>query len=133
MLALSLPAATAHSLIVLSPLAEASVLPSGLYAMDDTPSVCPLRVAFCLPVATSHSLIVLSLLAEASVLPSGLKATDDTPSVCPLRVSRRVRSSAVTCDNGSRPRQPTPSHTITCRIRPPFVFIADLPLPLLPS
>src|SRR5947209_3817561 len=88
----------------LSPLPEARVLPSGLKATDDTPSVCPLRVACSLPVATSHNLIVLSLLADANVLPSGLKATDCTSSECPLRVSRSFCSSAINCANGRIPR-----------------------------
>src|SRR5207244_670429 len=41
----SLPVATSHSLIVLSALPEASVLPSRLYATELTPAVCPRRVA----------------------------------------------------------------------------------------
>ena len=43
--ACSLPVATSHSLIVLSQLPEASVLPSGLYATEHTVLVCPLRVS----------------------------------------------------------------------------------------
>src|SRR5262249_3413902 len=42
--ACSLPVATSHSLTVRSPLPEASVFPSGLYATEVTPFVCPLRV-----------------------------------------------------------------------------------------
>ena len=42
--ACSLPVATSHSLIVLSLLPEASVLPSGLNATDETRPPCPLRV-----------------------------------------------------------------------------------------
>src|SRR4051812_47175423 len=74
-----------HTLIVLSMLPEASVLPSGLYATETTGSECPVSVASSLPVCTSHSLIVLSKLPEASVVQSGLNATDNTESVCPLR------------------------------------------------
>src|SRR5205807_311124 len=62
---------TSHSLMVLSSLPEAKVLPSGLKATDQT-TACPLRVIRCLPVATSHSATVSSVLAEARTLPSGL-------------------------------------------------------------
>ena len=78
--ACSLPVATSHSLIVWSAPPAASVLPSGLYARDDTPLV--LMVASSLPVATSHSLIVWSAFPAASVLPSGLYATEYAPWTC---------------------------------------------------
>ena len=77
-----LPEATSHSMIVLSRLPVARVLPSGLNATDATPCACPVSVAVILPLATSHSLTVLSRLAEASVLPSGLNVTERTESVC---------------------------------------------------
>ena len=70
--------ATSHSLMVLSSLAEARVLPSGEKATESTASACPVRVARSWPVSTSHSLMVLSPLAEARVLPSGEKATELT-------------------------------------------------------
>src|SRR3989442_796851 len=78
---------TSHSLIVLSQLAEARVLPSGLYATKDTGFSCPRRVACSLRVATSQSVIVLPWFPAASVLPSGLKATDLTQSAFPMRVA----------------------------------------------
>src|SRR4051812_11535856 len=78
--------AASHSLIVLSPLAEAKVLPSGLKTTDSTLSLWPSNVTEASAVARSHSLIVLSLLAEASVLPSGLNARDRTEAVWPARV-----------------------------------------------
>src|SRR5437763_614887 len=80
---------TAHSRTVLSQLAEARVLPSGLNATLDTKSVWPVRggprdVAVW-GLLMSHSRTVRSKLAEARVLPSGLNATLDTSSVWPVR------------------------------------------------
>jgi hypothetical protein len=79
----SLPVFTSHSLIVLSPLAEASVWLSGLNATAKTWPSCPFRVAVFLPLATSQSLAVFSMPPEASSLPSGLNDTEETASVCP--------------------------------------------------
>src|SRR5262245_41191014 len=69
---------TSHSFTVLSVLAEAKVLPSGLQATENTSFVWPFRVANSLPAATSHSLIVWSQLPDARVLPSGPHATHNT-------------------------------------------------------
>src|SRR5262249_20796410 len=120
----SLPVATSHSLIVLSSLAEASILPSGLKATEPTESPCDLRVACSLPVRRSHSLTQLSQLAEASVLPSGLKATEHRASVCPCSVARSLASCADDGDSGGRASQATP--TTTPSIRPAFLGIAHL-------
>jgi hypothetical protein len=70
-----LPVARFHTLMVLSSLPEASVLPSGLKLTLLTDAVCPVRVVIGLPVARFQTLMVLSALPEASVLPSGLKLT----------------------------------------------------------
>src|SRR5262245_19436071 len=78
---------TSHCFTVLSELAEARVLPSGLHDTLQTASVCPLRVVCSLAVATSQSFTVLSRPAEARVLLSGLHDTDQTVFVCPLRVA----------------------------------------------
>src|SRR5207248_1856055 len=110
-----------HSLIVSSSPPEARVLPSGLYATDCTPAVCPLRVARSLQVFKSHSLIVSSWLPEASVPPSGLYDTENTCCLCPLRVSRSLGCCADKGDS-SNPRQATHSQTMPS-IRPTFVFI----------
>ena len=69
------PLAASHSPIVLSELAEASVLPSGLHATVFTVPVVAAHVRSVCPLDVSHKRIVWSLLAEASVLPSGLHAT----------------------------------------------------------
>src|SRR5262249_40106649 len=120
----ALPLATSHSLIVSSPLAEARVLPSGLYAKEM--HVVPRRSPASPPVTTSHSLIILSLPPEARVLPSGLKARDQTSWVCPWRVARSLGCWVNSDQSGTRPswarpsqppikpRQPTP-HQPTSR------------------
>jgi hypothetical protein len=74
----TLPVLVSHRMTVLSWLAEASVLPSGLYATEKMNPVCPLRVSCSFPVTTSHSLIGLAWLPEASVLPSRLNAKEYT-------------------------------------------------------
>src|SRR4051812_41959743 len=82
---------TSQSLIVLSPLPEARVLPSGLNTTDLTESVCPLRVASSLP-STSSNLMLLLLVPKARVLPSGLNATEYTwPQGFTLRENRSLR------------------------------------------
>src|SRR4051812_12154507 len=77
-------------LIVLSLLAEARVLPSGVKATERTQSWCPSRVAASCRVARSQSLTVLSALAEARIFPSGEKANDQMPPACPLSEARRL-------------------------------------------
>src|SRR5262249_13736973 len=47
-----------HSLMVLSALAEASILPSGLKAIQTISLVCASRVAVSFPAFTSHNLTV---------------------------------------------------------------------------
>src|SRR5262249_59434720 len=69
---------TPHSLVALSPPADARVFPSGLNATEPTSPLCPVSVSCSLPVLTSHSLISFPL-AAASVLPSGLNATRPPP------------------------------------------------------
>ncbi len=64
-----------HSRIVLSLLAEAISLPSGLTATSFTFALCPESVATSAPVATAQTLIDLSPLADTSRVPSGLKLT----------------------------------------------------------
>src|SRR5438046_1096053 len=120
----SLPVATTHTLIVLSSLAEASILPSGLKATEPTESLCDLRVACSLPVRRSHSLTVVSQVAEASVLPSGLNATEHTAFVCPFSVHRSLVSCADNGDSGSRASQAIP--TTAPSIRPACLCIAHL-------
>jgi hypothetical protein len=75
---------SSQSLIVLSELPLASVLPSLLHATALTESPCTLNVRGYFPPATSQSLIVLSSPPLASVLPSSLHATDKTEPPCPL-------------------------------------------------
>ncbi len=58
---------------VLSALATAIHLPSGLKTELLVVSLCPLRVARTLPVAASQIFTVLSSLVETICLPSGLK------------------------------------------------------------
>ena len=79
-------AVTSQSLIVLSQLPEANVLPSGLNATEVTRIECPASVNMHLPVAASQSLTVLSSLPEARCFPSGLNATEVTRSECPASV-----------------------------------------------
>src|SRR5262249_17273322 len=88
-----------HNLMVLSMLAEARALPSGLHDTDTTPCLCPFRVApsFGRPraaVATASELTVHSLIpppvAAATDFPSGLRATDHRVCLCPLRVARSL-------------------------------------------
>ena len=55
-----IPAATSHSRIVLSLLAEARVLPFGLHATELTTPECPLRVTILFRSATFQSMTVLS-------------------------------------------------------------------------
>src|SRR5438128_103904 len=77
--------------MVLSPLPEASILPSGLKATDQTSPAWPFRVTEkALGFATFHSLMVPSALPEASVSPSRLKATDQTPLAWPSRVTAKA-------------------------------------------
>src|SRR5438552_2073277 len=71
--------ATSHSLMVLSVLADTSVLPSGLKATLKTALAWPVKgVLKGLRVATSQSVTFECLLPEASILPSGLKAIQKT-------------------------------------------------------
>ena len=81
--AISRRVATSHSLMVLSALPEAKILPSRLNASELTSVYlnvveCPSNVAILLPVAISHTWMVPSKLPlpEAKVLPSGLKAIE---------------------------------------------------------
>src|SRR5260370_1110047 len=67
-----------HTFPVLSALAEARRLPSGLKHTEMTRLVCGLRERVSCPVAASHSFTVLSPLAEARHWPSGLKHTQIT-------------------------------------------------------
>src|SRR5437764_611427 len=96
-----------HNLIVSSPLAEASVLLSGLYVKEYTALLCPWSVSCSLPVLTSQSFMVLSTLPEASVLPSGLNATQITKDVCPRRVPRSLGCWADSGASATSPRLAT--------------------------
>ena len=60
---------------------EASVLPSGLNATENTESVWPLRTNRSLPVFTSHSFTVLSLLPKPASCRPGLMRLK-TPPLC---------------------------------------------------
>src|SRR5437764_3787741 len=65
-----------HSRTVLLPLAEASVIPSGLNATLLTGPVLPISgKPSCVWVTRSHNRIVPSALPDASMRPSGLNAT----------------------------------------------------------
>jgi hypothetical protein len=57
---------------VLSSLAEAMNLPSGLKVTQLTPALCPFSIFTKLP-SRRQSLMVVSLLPEANSSPSGLK------------------------------------------------------------
>src|SRR6478672_12377659 len=86
-----------HSLMVLSLLAEAKVLPSGLKATLQTEFLCPVRVAMDFWGCRFHSLMVLSKLAEANVKPSGLKATLLTELLCPSKLLRSFTADTACC------------------------------------
>src|SRR5262249_8627529 len=101
--------ATSQSLMVLSPLPEANIVPSALNATHRPSPVCPLRVASSLPPATSQSLIVPSSHPEASVLPSGLKARAETWSACPLRVACSLPVATAQSLMSLATRRPSPS------------------------
>ena len=64
-----------HRRTVLSPLALASVPPSGLNDTLATQCAGPVSVCLCSPVTPSHRRIVPSALPLASVPPSGLNDT----------------------------------------------------------
>ena len=85
--AFSLPVAASQNLTVPSAIPAASVVPSGLYARQNTSPACPPTVARSLPVATSQILIVRPRVPAARVLLSGLKATQFTSPAFPLSVS----------------------------------------------
>src|SRR4051794_33893303 len=73
------PDATSHSLIELSELPDARVLPSGVKAREDTPPWCPVRTSRSAPAREmSQSLTVRSPLPDASVRPPSRNATEDT-------------------------------------------------------
>ena len=67
--------AASHTFTVLSPLAEARRLPSGLNATLVTPLVCPLRVSSLLARRGVPHLHRLVLAGGDERLPSGLNAT----------------------------------------------------------
>jgi hypothetical protein len=67
--------AASHTRTVLSELALAKWVPSGLNATLVTQSVCPCSVAVHSAEVASHTRTVLSPLALAKRVPSGLKAT----------------------------------------------------------
>src|SRR5438477_387863 len=71
---------------LLSKLAVARYVPSGLKATPMTELVWPARVSTSRPDAVSHILTILSKLAVARRVPSGLKATPRTVLVWPNRV-----------------------------------------------
>ena len=73
-----LPVEASQNLMVLSSLAEAMRVPSGLKLTLVTALVCPLSVLITSPVAALHNLMVLSSLPEAIRVPSGLKLTSRT-------------------------------------------------------
>ena len=66
---------SAHNRAVLSELAVAISVPSGLNATPPTGPWWPLRTRTTAPAATSHSRAVRSKLAVATSVPSGLNAT----------------------------------------------------------
>src|SRR5690349_17188118 len=71
----SLPLAASQNVIEL-PFPLANSLPSGLKAIDQIKSECPVKAGCSLPLCTSHSFTKLSELPPASSLPSGLRATE---------------------------------------------------------
>src|SRR5260370_41769438 len=86
--------AALHSRTLPSPLALASVSPSGENVTDRTRLVWRQRDWTSWPVATSHSLDVPSPLPLARVLPSGENATRFTPVLSPRRA--RIQPAAAT-------------------------------------
>ena len=76
-----------HNLIVWSALPEASVLPLGVRAMENTGPSRPVKVAVFLFVPKVQSLIVLSALLDAIDLPSGKNTTQNTAAECPFSVT----------------------------------------------
>src|SRR5687767_13719551 len=77
--AISFSVETSQTWIVPSLLPEATYLPSGLKATENTRSSCGKR-AISLPVKGSH-MIIEKLSAETAYLPLELKATDDIGNV----------------------------------------------------
>src|SRR5262245_16467085 len=78
--------AISQTFTVLSSLALARCLPSGLNATLLTGPACPFRTRICWSLDTSHNLTVLSVLLEASNVPSGLKDMLLTAPVCPFKL-----------------------------------------------
>ena len=81
---LCVPDAVSQRRMVLSPLPDARVRPSGLNAMLLTLSVCPVSVCLCVPDAASQRRMVVSSLPLASVRPSRTERDAFNESVCPL-------------------------------------------------
>src|SRR6185369_4074649 len=79
---------------VLSKLALAMRLPSGLNTTQVTPSAWPRRERSSVPLEASQTFTVLSELALAIRLPSGLNTTLVTNTPCPLSVRSSVPLSA---------------------------------------
>ncbi len=73
--------------MVLSQLAVATLLLSGLHATITTGPVCPRRVRITSPLLASQIFAVVSSLAVASLVPSGLQVTLQTLRACPISVS----------------------------------------------
>src|SRR6516164_7505899 len=71
-----------HTFTERSPLAEASLSPSGCHATLITAVVCPFRVCFIAPVAASQIWIMESPPADAIDFPSILQATELVNSSC---------------------------------------------------
>ena len=80
------PVRTSHSLMVLSPEADAKSALSGLNRQEFTSLSCPVSVWRQRPSRGSHSLTVLSTLAVARSVPSGDMSTPQTQLVWPVKV-----------------------------------------------
>lgn len=81
------PVFPSQSRTVLSPDAEASLMPSAENTTELMELKCPSRVLMCVPVFPSHSRTVLSVDAEASLEPSSEKVTELTELECPSSVA----------------------------------------------
>ena len=69
---------TSHRFNELREQPDATVLPSGEKATDNTEFECPVKVPLIFIVSASHTFTVASKLPDTIVLPSGEKATDIT-------------------------------------------------------
>src|SRR5205814_7781046 len=98
----SAPVSASQSMTVRSYDPDASRLPSGENATDQTGSESPFNVLFSAPVSASQSMTVRSDDPDASRLPSGENATDRTGPEWPSRA----------CKEGFQPSSTAGKHLI---------------------